>query len=95
MRQLFNERNELTSRFSKLEKKGDDIQRGEKGEDDRKKRFRRTAGEIERHYRCPVETCQKSYGSEGSLNQHIKLKHPELYIELGLGNASCEHNAYS
>jgi hypothetical protein len=25
-----------------------------------------------------VENCQKSYGSEGSLNQHIKLKHPEL-----------------
>ena len=51
-----------------------------KSDDDRKKRFRRTAGEIERHYRCNVETCQKSYGSEGSLNQHIKLKHPELYI---------------
>jgi hypothetical protein len=54
MRQLFNERNELTSRFVKLEKKGDDIHRGEKGEDDRKKRFRRTAGEIERHYRCSI-----------------------------------------
>lgn len=86
MRQLFNERNELSSRFSKLEKKGEEIQQGEKLEDDRKKRFRRTANEIERHYRCPVETCQRSYGSEGSLNQHIKIKHQELYIELGLGN---------
>ena len=46
--------------------------------DDRKKRVRRTASEIHRHYRCQVENCQKSYGSEGSLNQHIKLKHPEL-----------------
>ena len=26
-----------------------------------------------------METCAKSYGSEGSLNQHIKLKHPEFY----------------
>jgi len=26
-----------------------------------------------------VETCQKSYGSEGSLNQHVKLKHFEVY----------------
>ena len=23
--------------------------------------------------------CHKSYGSEGSLNQHMKLKHPEYY----------------
>ncbi len=30
MRQLFNERNELTSRFSKLEKKGEEIQQGER-----------------------------------------------------------------
>ena len=42
---------------------------------DRKKRYRRTAGEIERHYKCPVTTCLKSYGSEGSLSQHMKLKH--------------------
>jgi hypothetical protein len=38
-------------------------------------RLRRTAGEIARHYVCNYEKCQKSYGSEGSLNQHIKLKH--------------------
>ena len=41
--------------------------------------MRRTANEIARHYVCKVEDCQKSYGSEGSLNQHIKLKHKELY----------------
>lgn len=45
---------------------------------DKKKRFRRTANEIERHYKWPAETCKKCYGSEGSLNQHVKLKHPEL-----------------
>jgi hypothetical protein len=26
-----------------------------------------------------VEPCQKSYGSEGSLSQHLKLKHNEFY----------------
>jgi len=29
---------------------------------DRKKRHRRTAVEIERHYRCPFPDCLKSYG---------------------------------
>ena len=42
---------------------------------ERRKRIRRTANEIARHYVCRVEKCQKSYGSEGSLNQHMKLKH--------------------
>lgn len=46
---------------------------------DKKKRYRRTANEIERHYKCPADTCKKKYGSEGSLNQHVKLKHPEIY----------------
>jgi len=35
------------------------------------KRYRRTAQEISRKYMC---WCGKSYGSEGSLNQHKKLK---------------------
>ena len=40
--------------------------------DDRnKKRFRRTANEIERRFTC---WCGKAYGSEGSLNQHKKNK---------------------
>ena len=43
--------------------------------DDKRKRHRRTATEIQRHYQCPVEGCHKSYGSEGSMNQHMKLKH--------------------
>ena len=46
LRELFNEKNDLMGRFTKLERKGDEINRGEKTEDDRKKRFRRTAGEI-------------------------------------------------
>lgn len=46
MRELFNERNELTARFGKLEKKAREIEEGERGDDDKKKRFRRTANEI-------------------------------------------------
>ena len=51
-------------------------------DNEKKKRHRRTATEIARHYKCPIEDCPKSYGSEGSLNQHIKLKHPEYYQEV-------------
>lgn len=87
MRELVNERNELTNRFTKLQKKGDEIRDGERSDENRKKRFRRTADEIERHYRCPVVTCQRSYGSEGSLNQHLKLKHYELYQKLNIGKS--------
>lgn len=46
------------------------------------RRTRRMASEIERHYQCPVNHCRRSYGSEGSLNQHMKLKHPGFsYIQ--------------
>jgi hypothetical protein len=27
-----------------------------------------------------VDYCERVYGAEGSLQQHIKLKHPELYV---------------
>lgn len=36
-----------------------------------RKRYRRTANEIERRFLC---WCGKAYGSEGSLNQHKKIK---------------------
>ena len=37
--------------------------------------MRRTAKEINRSFVCPYESCSKNYGSEGSLNLHIKIKH--------------------
>jgi len=51
------------------------------------KRQRRLATQIDRHYRCPIQNCMKSYGSEGSLFQHIKIKHPNFNINSisGLG----------
>ena len=40
-----------------------------------KKRVRRTAAEIERKYKCKEAGCSKSYGTEGALKMHKKLKH--------------------
>ncbi|KAM3138349.1 hypothetical protein pb186bvf_009625 [Paramecium bursaria] len=40
-----------------------------------KKKNRRTAVQIEKSYECPYEKCNKQYGSDVSLNLHIKLKH--------------------
>ena len=31
--------------------------------------------DIERRFKCPYHKCEKFYGSEGSLNLHIKIKH--------------------
>lgn len=41
----------------------------------RKRHNRRCADEIAKAFTCPYEDCGKIYGSEGSLNLHIKLKH--------------------
>lgn len=41
----------------------------------RKKHNRRCANNIERKFTCPYTKCDKYYGSEGSLNLHIKIKH--------------------
>jgi len=41
----------------------------------RKKHMRRCANEIEKTYQCPYAQCGKHYGSEGSLNLHLRLKH--------------------
>jgi len=39
------------------------------------KKRRRKRDEIERSFKCPVAGCTKSYGSEGALKTHVKLKH--------------------
>lgn len=46
----------------------------------KRKRSRRKAEMIDRHFKCPI--CDKGYGysifrSEGSLNQHIRNKHKD------------------
>ena len=83
MKELLKRKDELLNKLNKLEKKTEDFHDdAQLSSDDRKKRFRRTATEIQRNFKCTIEKCQKMYGSEGSLHQHIKLKHPELYVEL-------------
>ena len=74
----------------------------------KEKRRRRTALEIERKYQCRYEGCPKSYGSEGSLNQHMKNKHSEFYqqfmdnlnlsggvIDQSRDFGSCSNSSYS
>jgi len=39
------------------------------------KKKRRTANEIDKAFVCPYEGCNRNYGSDVSLNLHIKLKH--------------------
>ena len=41
----------------------------------RKKHIRRAADEIDKAYICPYKNCEKIFGSEGSQNLHIKIKH--------------------
>ena len=41
----------------------------------RPKRHRRTNEQIQRNFVCQYEKCDKAYASEGSLQQHIRLKH--------------------
>ena len=41
----------------------------------RKKHNRRTAHEIDKNFSCPYHGCHKYFGSEGSQNLHIKIKH--------------------
>lgn len=75
------EKNALAAKLAKMEVVVWAMQqeKGDNGAEDKKKRHRRTAGEIERSFACPVKPCQKSYGSEGSLSQHLKLKHIDYY----------------
>eukprot|EP01125_Pyxidicula_operculata_P007184 TRINITY_DN2439_c3_g1_i1.p1 TRINITY_DN2439_c3_g1~~TRINITY_DN2439_c3_g1_i1.p1 ORF type:complete len:417 (-),score=95.74 TRINITY_DN2439_c3_g1_i1:26-1276(-) len=43
-----------------------------------RKRYRRSAGEIDRVFLCHIPGCDRSYGTEGSLKMHVKLKHPSM-----------------
>jgi len=41
------------------------------------KKRRRRRHEISRNFKCTASSCTKSYGSEGALKTHIRLKHTE------------------
>lgn len=46
------------------------------------KRIRRTNENIEKRFACMIDRCGKKYASDGSLQQHLKLKHPEEYKQI-------------
>ena len=52
----------------------------------KKKRRRRRNCDIERNFKCVVKNCPRSYGSENSLKQHIRLKHREILERLNNGD---------
>lgn len=58
-----NDRNELRAKFKRIQKKVEEAKDVEKNDEEKKKRFRRTADLIERNYECPAQTCYKYYGS--------------------------------
>lgn len=53
-----------------------------------RKRHRRNKNEIIREFTCEHPGCLKSYGSEGSLNQHIKRKHKNIKISYNNKNSN-------
>lgn len=72
------DRNDLLNKVFKIENFYDmnlDRFQSERYSSGRKKHNRRCANDIERKYKCPYHKCEKFYGSEGSLNLHIKIKH--------------------
>ncbi|CAD8203820.1 unnamed protein product [Paramecium pentaurelia] len=73
VKELLKEKSEIQQKLDTLEKEGNNH-----SFEERKKRQRSLASEVQRNFECPINMCGKKYGSEGSLNQHVKLKHPEL-----------------
>jgi len=47
-------------------------------QEEQQRRMRRKASQIKRLFQCPDKTCTKSYGTEGALKMHLKIKHPSL-----------------
>ena len=46
-----------------------------------RRRTRKRKDEVSRDFACPYPGCDKAYGSENSLNQHMKYKHPGYLAE--------------
>jgi len=71
------EKNNLKQLITRLERKNKKVK--EKKKDNindlymNRKRHRRNKNEILREFKCNL--CEKKYGSEGSLKQHIRIKH--------------------
>lgn len=52
----------------------------------KKKRKRKLKNEVVRNFKCSYPGCSKSYGSDNSLNQHVKIKHSEFWKKTKYSN---------
>ena len=52
-----------------------------KAQYEKKNRLRKSLSKVNRIFHCDIENCTKSYGSHGSLLQHQKIKHEEIYVQ--------------
>ena len=48
----------------------------------KQKRKRKKKDQVMRNYHCKIGECGKSYGTENSLNQHMKLKHIDFWNKI-------------
>lgn len=83
----------LNTRIKKLREENDNLRRkiedAERGDSSRrsyssngmlrKKRKRKLKNEVVRNFKCGYPGCTKSYGSDNSLNQHVKIKHSDFW----------------
>lgn len=75
----------LNDEKAQLQKKIEDYQRGSSRRSffshgiQKKKRKRKLKNEVIRNFKCGYPGCSKSYGSDNSLNQHVKIKHSEFW----------------
>ena len=69
------ERNEILKNMMKVQASVNSQSNAGDKPNNRKKHNRRCAKEISKDEVCPYKNCGKLYGSEGSLNLHMKLKH--------------------
>lgn len=75
LKQKSEERNNYLKSLVRFNESGCSLSNTEERKERRKKHNRRTAKEIRKDEVCPYAGCDKYYGSEGSLNLHMKLKH--------------------
>jgi type II secretory pathway pseudopilin PulG len=47
----------------------------------KQKKRRRRRDEIDRKYQCPIPSCNKTYGSEGAVKTHLRLKHSHVSLQ--------------
>ena len=77
---LLKEKNDLKQCIARLDRRNRKLYPDESKKEindlyTNRKRHRRGKNEIKRMFKCGYPNCGKTYGSEGSLNQHIKIKH--------------------